>query len=686
MLRRTSVNGRLESGVKPGAHKHLKTAAAKGRWLKRFAAIFIVAGLWVQPLVQWAALPMERLHQQSLVLADNQGEWLHVRLLGDSYRLKPQGVVSQVYINLLLAYEDRRFYQHPGVDPLAIARATINNLSHGRVVSGASTLSMQVSRLLRPHRRTLMGKAHQAMGALWLEAHYSKQEILDAYLTLAPFGANVEGIEMASRYWFDKSPVALTHAEAALLVALPQRPAKHRPDRFPELARAARDRVLRKGFESGLLTLAEYTNATLSPLPDQAVNFAQLDHHLADRAMAKGLSGLNATTLNRAIQRNLNALGASWTLPPGVNLSALVLDTKGAMVAHLGSQDYFNARASGAVDFSVQARSPGSALKPLIYAYAETAGVLRFEEVYTDQHTDFGGYAPDNFDHSEKGRQTFGDALTRSHNRAAVDALQRLSPAVFESELRARGATLYGDIGLPIAVGGIGLTLQDLAGLYTGLAQGQRSTKAHWLTGAEATTRPMNERSAARTTYHLRRVALPENRARTSTLNNFALKTGTGPRGSDALSVVYTRDHVIAVWVGSPDNAELPSHTGLQTAAPIALAILDALGPERPPLSLASGPAIKPDVLRQQSMKVVFPGNGLELAFPPGRDAIRPRLTGAEYPVSVVLNGQQLITLETPQDTLHFPTAGFWNLDIQDARSQHARVALRVLGQDGAER
>ena len=650
----------------------------KGRWLKLFAATFIVAGLLAQPLVQWAALPMQRLHQQSLVLADKQGDWLHVRLLGDSYRLQPQGEVSQAYINLLLAYEDRRFYQHPGVDPLAIVRATINNLSHGKVVSGASTISMQVSRLLRPHRRTLAGKVRQAMGALWLEAHYSKQEILHAYLTLAPYGANVEGIEMASRYWFDKTPVALSHAEAALLVALPQSPARHRPDRFPKMARAARDRVLRKGFESGLLTRAEYTDATHSPLPSKPVHFAQLNHHLADRAMARQLSGLNLTTLDSAIQRNLNAMVTNWNLPPRVNLSALVLDRDGAVVAHLGSQDYFDVRAKGAIDFSVQARSPGSALKPLIYAFAETAGVLRFEEVYNDQHTDFGGYTPDNFDHSEKGQQTFGDALTRSHNRAAVEALQRLTPAAFESELRARGATLYGDIGLPVAVGGIGLTLQDLAGLYTGLAHGERSTETHWLKSAKPLMRPMNDRSAARTSYHLRRVALPGNRARSATLNGFALKTGTGPRGSDALSVVYTRDHVIAVWVGSPDNAELPSHTGLQTAAPIALAILDALGPARPPLSLASGPAIKPDALRQRGMKVVFPGDGLELSFPPGRDAIRPRLTGAEYPLSVVLNGQQLVTLKSPRELLRIPSAGFWTLDIQDARSQHASLELRV--------
>lgn len=658
----------------------LRSKWTTSRWLGAFAALFIVIGLLAQPLVQWAALPMDRLNQQSLVLADAQGDWLHVRLLGDSYRLRPQGEVSQSYINLLLAYEDRRFYQHPGVDPLAIARATINNLSHGKVVSGASTISMQVSRLLRAHPRTLAGKIRQALGALWLETHYSKQDILQAYLTLAPYGANVEGIEMASRYWFDKSPAALSHAEAALLVALPQRPARHRPDQFPDQARYARDRVLRKGYESGLLSHAEYTDATLSPLPQTSVRFPQLNHHLADRAMAGKLSGLNVTTLNAATQRNLNAMAANWALPSGVNLSALVLDTQGAIVAQLGSQEYFNAAANGAVDYTVQARSPGSALKPLIYAYAETAGVLRYEEIYNDQQTDFGGYTPDNFDHSEKGQQTFGDALSRSHNRAAVEALQRLSPAAFESELRARGATLYGDIGLPVAVGGIGLTLQELAGLYTGLAHGERSTAAHWLKDSEPLTRPMNDRSAARTSYHLRRVALPGNRARSSTLNRFALKTGTGPRGSDALSVVYTRDHVIAVWVGSPNNAELPNHTGLQTAAPIALAILDALGPARPPLSLASGPAIKPDALRQHTMKVVFPGDGLELAFPPGRNAIRPRLTGAEYPLNVVLNGQQLVILQSPQELLRFPSAGFWTLDIQDSRSQHAGLTLRVRG------
>lgn len=657
-------------------------SAIKRRWLALVATAFIVGGLLAQPAMQWAALPMDRLHQQSLVLADKQGHWLHVRLLDDSYRLHPQGEISPVYINLLLAYEDRRFYQHLGIDPFAIGRATLSNLRHGKVVSGASTLSMQVSRLLRPHPRTLIGKARQSAGALWLEANYSKQEILHAYLTLAPFGANVEGIEMASRYWFDKPPTVLSHAEAALLVALPQRPAKHRPDRFPNIARKARDRVLRKGYENGLLSHAEYTDATLSPLPAKTLSFSQLDHHLADRAMARGLSGLVVTTLDGVLQRSLNAMSENWVLPLGVNMSALVLDRNGAMVAHLGSQDYFNARARGAVDFSVQARSPGSALKPLIYTFAETAGVLRFEEIYDDKHTDFGGYTPDNFDHSEKGQQTFGDALTRSHNRAAVEALKRLSPAVFESELRARGATLYGDIGLPIAVGGIGLTLEDLASLYTGLAHGQQSTEAYWLKDAAPVIRPVNDRSAARTTYHLRRVALPGNRARSATLNDFALKTGTGPRGSDALSLVYTRDNVIAVWVGSPNNAELPSHTGLQTAAPIALAVLDALGPSRPPLSLASGPAVKPDALRRQSMKVVFPADGVELAFPPGRDAIRPRLTGAEYPVSVVLNGQQVITLESSRDLLRFPSAGFWTVNIQDALSQHANLRLRVRGYD----
>ena len=647
-----------------------------GPWL---GAATLCTGLAMHWLVEASALPIDALSAQSLVLGADDGEWLHVRVQGDHYRLAPLSPVSDTYLDLLMAYEDRDFYRHRGIDWSAIGRAAINNLRSGRVVSGASTLTMQVSRLLRPHARSLTGKLSQAMGALWLERHYTKSEILNAYLTLAPFGANVEGIEMASRYWLNKPPQQLSHAEAALLVALPQRPARHRPDRYPVIAKAARDRVLRKGFESGLLTRQAYLDATHSPLPTRVNAFAQSDHHLADRAQLAGLQGWVATTVQRALQAEVQALVGGWPLAATDNISVLVVDRAGRLRAHVGSRGYFGAGNKGAVDFSTAVRSPGSTLKPLIYALAETQGVLRFESVYNDRARDFGGYAPDNFDKTDKGAQTFGDALAQSHNRAAVDALRRLTPAVLDAQFAGAGVALHGQVVLAAAVGGVGVPLESLASLYTAFINQGRVAPVHWRAQSAAPAQVLiSPRASARTNYYLRRVALPNGVPRSSTLNAFALKTGTGPRGSDTLAMLYTADYVVAVWVGSPDNRPRPNRTGLQSAAPIALAVRDllplgdALGYEAP------GPVIAVTEYGPTRMDVVFPQDQSELAFPRDRQWLRPTLANADYPVDVILNGLIRQRLETPRDPIKFPSSGFWRLGFNDANQRTASARVRV--------
>ncbi len=651
----------------------------KAYWGVWLAASTLVIGGAGHLLVSVAALPMDALKQQSLVLADSSGQWMHVRVTDGHYRLQPQAPVSANYVNLLLAYEDRRFREHGGIDLAAIARAGINNLTHGQVVSGASTISMQVSRLLRPHQRSFWGKLHQALGALWLERHYSKAQILQMYFTLAPFGGNVQGAEMASRWWFNKPPQSLSLAESALLVALPQRPAKHRPDRYPVLARKARDRVLRKGFESGLLTQQQYFDATHSPLPRQVQPFVQLNHHLADQAETQGLRGVQRVSIQLPLQRELVALAARWPLQAQQNLALVVLDPKGRLLAHVGSQDYFDAQRKGAVDFSRAIRSPGSTLKPLIYAQAETAGVLRYEEVYLDQVTDFGDYTPDNFDKADQGRQSFGDALTRSHNRAAVEALRRLGVLRFSAALANVGVELEGQLGLPAAVGGVGISLQHIAAAYTAFTHQGKSSSASWMQLQQSSPRTLISPSAAkRTSYLLRRAALPGNVARTRTLNNFALKTGTGPRGSDTLSLLYTQDYVVGVWIGSPDNQSIPDASGLSTAAPLALAAKDLLASSPAPQSLAVGPEINPPRLSDPAMRLAFPSDGAELAFPPGARAIRPRLNGGQYPVTVLLNGQHRQHLSGPSDLIRFPSAGFWSMGLQDAQARMAHAQVRV--------
>ena len=647
-----------------------------GPWI---GALSLLIGGTGHVVISAAALSLEPLQHQSLVLADAQGDWLHVRVAGDAYRLQPQAPVSANTINLLLAYEDRRFRSHFGVDLLALGRAAMNNLLYGQVVSGASTLSMQVSRLLRPHRRNLSGKIGQALGALWLEREYSKSEILQMYLTLAPYGGNVQGIEMASRWWFNKPPQALSLAESALLVALPQRPAKHRPDRFPKLARQARDRVLRKGYESGLLSRAQYLDATHSPLPRQTYGFVQLNHHLADRAEQAGLSGLHVVTLDRHVQRELNALAQQWPLLANQNLAMVALDHEGQLIAHVGSQDYFDSARKGAVDFTQAVRSPGSTLKPLIYAMAETAGVLRYEEAFVDQATHFGGYAPENYDRANQGRHSFGDALTRSHNRAAVEALRRLSPARFAAALTQHSVELHGELGLPMAVGGVGITLEALAASYVPFINQGHSAGQDREAGAGVSVIPMISAAAAeRTNYLLRRAALPPGVARQQVLNPFALKTGTGPRGSDTLSVLYTQHYVLAVWVGSPDNEPVAGASGLKTAAPLALAAMDVLPSAKAPQSLATGPTQRAVVAGRAPLELAFPANGAQLAFPPGTRALRPRLNGGEYPITVILNGRHRQQLNSPGDLIRFPSAGFWSMGLQDAQAQRAQAQVRV--------
>lgn len=655
-------------------------ASLKAWWGAWLGVLVLVTGLTGEWLIHASALPLTALGQQSLVLATAEGHWLHVRVSEDRYRLAPQGRISQTYIDLLLAYEDRRFWTHGGVDAVAIVRAATNNLAHGGIVSGASTLSMQVSRLLRPHARTLAGKASQALGALWLERHFSKQDILNAYFTLAPFGANVEGIEMASRYWFNKAPRDLSHAESALLVALPQSPARHRPDTHPVQARAARDRVLRKGFESGLLSYQAYQDAILSPLPSQPHRFAQGNHHLADRAQMAGHSGRVTTTIQSALQDQVSQLSQRWWLPERENLSVLVVGRDGALLAHAGSTGYFDSQRKGAMDFSQRFRSPGSTLKPLIYAMAETAGVLRYEEVYVDAPHDFGGYSPVNFDRSNKGAQTFGKALAQSHNRAAVEALDRLSPAAFMARVRQAGIDVEGETNLSAAVGGIGVSLQSVAGLYIAFLNGGEARRVTWVARDQAAPGQsiIDEPSAARTNFHLRQAALPANVPRRGVLNNFGLKTGTGPRGSDTLAIAYTDHFVVAVWVGSPDNDPRPHSTGLASAAPLALEVLGLLPESAAPYSVATGAPIPRHDSGRPSIHLAFPADGTELAFPPGERRITPVIVGATYPVTVVLNDRYVQTLDKPGDAVEFPSAGFWALAYTDAESSQLAGKVRV--------
>ena len=385
------------------------------------------------------------------------------------------------FVKFLMAYEDKRFFSHPGVDPLAAVRAAMQAVRHGGVVSGGSTLTMQVARLLNPDRsKTLIRKWREAGAALALERKVGKEGVLDLYLRLAPYGGNLEGARAASLAFFGKEPARLSIAEAALLVAIPQSPETRRPDRDAAAAKRARDRVLDRLAAAGAISAAEATYAREEPVPDGRRDFPNLAPHVAEVAAKRaGQGGVARLTIRRDLQRALEDLARdrARALGPGLSVAILVADHRtGAIEASVGSADYFDTTRAGSLDQTRAIRSPGSALKPFVYALAFENGIAAPATLIEDRPSRFGDYAPRNFDEGFHGTVSASQALALSLNIPAVALLDAVGPARFAARLKAAGGPLAlpaGETpGLAVALGGAGIRLTELATLYAGLARG----------------------------------------------------------------------------------------------------------------------------------------------------------------------------------------------------------------------
>jgi len=401
-----------------------------------------------------------------------QGRW---RLKTDVEDVDPR------FLAMLIGYEDRRFYQHGGIDPLAIGRAAFQLLTNGRIVSGASTLSMQVARLIEPREtRSFSAKLLQLARAIQIERRLDKKAILELYLTHAPYGGNLEGVRAASLAYFGKEPKRLTVAEAALLVALPQSPEMRRPDRHPQAAHAARERVLTRPAVAEVTGEGEAERASLDAVPQQRLQLPALAAHLAEAAIRKQPKAEEyRTTLKRGIQRQLEEVAreASAKLAPKVSLAIVMADaTTGEIVGEVGSADYFDAGRSGWIDMTRVLRSPGSTLKPFIYGLAFEQGLVSQETMIEDRPADFFGYRPKNFDMTYQGDVTIRQALQLSLNVPAVRLLDAVGPS--RLMIRFRRADVRPVLppseapGLAIGLGGVGITLKDLVQSYSALANG----------------------------------------------------------------------------------------------------------------------------------------------------------------------------------------------------------------------
>lgn len=613
------------------------------------------------------------------------------------------GPVDPLFLDMLTLWEDRRFQDHAGVDGRAMLRAGWQALRHGRVVSGGSTLTMQVARLLEEGPTgQWAGKARQIRLALALERRLSKREILDLYLRLAPYGANVEGIRAASLQWFGKEPRRLTPAQAALLVALPQSPERRRPDRFPEAAKAARDRVLARAAEAGLIQIADARAAMAEPVPQARRAFPALAPLLAARLVRDhpGAARIE-TTIDPRLQQRAEQLASRAVQGTGRRLSAAIVladHRSGEILAEVGAADWTDGTSAGFVDMTRAWRSPGSTLKPFVYGLAFDKGLAHPETLIEDRPTVFGQWQPQNFDRQFRGTVSLRNALIWSLNIPVVKLANTLGPNRIAQALQRGGIELRlagGRPGLAITLGGAGVTLEGLAEGYATFARG----------GLGTTLSPLPGGSLPKGTAMLGPVAawqigdiLAQNPAPHGTRQRaLAYKTGTSYGHRDALAVGYDGAHVAAVWLGRPDGTPVPGAFGGDLAAPVLFDLFDALPaaplPPPPPQTLTLPNSALPLPLRRfappgkasaiaaspaspDALRLTFPPNGAELRTD---DPLVAKARGGRGPWTFLLNGTPVaIAQKLPLATLPNPGIGFAQLTVVDSEGVSATATIRL--------
>jgi penicillin-binding protein 1C len=659
--------------------------------------------------------PLEKAREASTEVLDANGQLLRAFATSEGrWRLRTTAKhVDPQFVRMLIAYEDQRFWRHRGVDPVALARAALQLVGNGRVVSGASTLSMQVARLIEPREgRSFTAKLQQLVRALQIERRLGKPEILDLYLSLAPYGGNLEGVRAASLAYFGKEPRRLTVAQSALLVALPQLPERRRPDRNLALAEAARGRVLHRMAVEQVVGEGEAERAALAPIPARRLQLPAYAAHLAETARRKHPSvSQHHTTLRRPIQQELEAVArnAAGKLGPKVSVAMVMADIRtGEIVGEVGSADYFDASRSGWIDMARVDRSPGSTLKPFIYGLAFEDGLVSQETIIEDRPADFFGYRPRNFDMSYQGDVSIREALQLSLNVPAVRLLDAVGPSRLMVRFRrsdVRPVLPPNEApGLAIGLGGVGITLKDLVQLYAGLAnRGRPMQLGDGIRDMPGPIEgePLLEPVAAWTVADILAGVMPPVG---SGQRGIAYKTGTSYGYRDAWSIGFDRNYVLGVWVGRPDNGAVPGLTGYGSAAPILFEGFAKSGIAITPLPAAPAGATRiaqaqlpisqrrfsvnssglpASFTREPAPQIVYPPEGahVELGAKAGGE-IMPlalKLQGGRAPFRWLANGKPLPDMSRRRSNEWKPDGGGYStLTVIDAIGRAASVRVFV--------
>ncbi len=636
-------------------------------------------------------------------VVDRDGRLLRAYTVSDGrWRLPVMAAeVDPLYLAMLVAYEDRRFDEHGGLDPRAVARALWQAATAGRIVSGGSTLTMQVARLLEDGGTgAWSGKLRQVRVALALERRLPKDRILDLYLNRAPFGGNLEGVRAAARAYFGKEPRRLTPAEAALLVALPQSPERRRPDRDPTAAEAGRERVLARMVRLGVLSEDRAAAARREALPDARRPFPAHAPHLADRLHAADpFRPVHHTRLDLRVQAAMEALAAQAVQGQGERLSAALIvadHTTGEILASVGSAGYTEDTREGYVDMTRALRSPGSTLKPLVYGLAFADGLAHPETLIDDRPTDFAGYRPQNFDGQYRGTVTARAALQMSLNLPVVQLTEALGPERLLVHLRRAGAEPVipgGTPGLAVALGGVGLTLEDLARLYAALANGGRAVDLHATAvgGAGQGGEVLPPEAAWHVADILKGIPAPAGYA----ARGIAWKTGTSYGHRDAWAVGFDGRHVVAVWIGRPDGTPVPGAFGAEAAAPVLFSAFQRLKgtpealPPPPPATLMVGTAALPQPLQRfrrpgaalaqsgpDAPRIAFPPDGAEIE---GGGRLVLKVAEGTPPFTWLADGRPVaVASRERQEVLGGLGPGFVTLSVIDAAGRSAGATVRL--------
>ena len=693
--------------------------ASRRRLGIKLAAASAAAGLLLlAALATWTIslgpLPLAQAKEVSTTVVDRNGKLLRAYAMADGRWRLPVDAKTGVdpgYLKLLLAYEDRRFRSHSGVDPLALGRAALQLASRGHIVSGGSTITMQLARLLEPRRaRSVHAKLRQMVRALEIERQLTKDQILDLYLTMAPYGGNLEGIRAASIAYFGKEPKRLSLAEAALLVALPQSPETRRLDRHPGAARAARDRVLDRMVAEHRISEEDAAQARAVPVPRLRKPMPILAPHSADQAttLVKDTPVIRLT-LEADLQKVLEALARdrATALGPNISVGILAVDNaSGDVLARVGSPDYFDDKRAGQVDMTRAVRSPGSTLKPFIYGLAFEDGFVHPESLIDDRPIRFCSYAPENFDMTFQGTVPVRKALQLSLNVPAIALLDRVGASRLSSRLKQAGVNLVlpkdEAPGLAMGLGGVGVTLQDLVQAYSGLARLGNVRPLREIVSATDETRDPLRLMDPVAAWQVGNVLLGTPPPENAPHNRIAFKTGTSYGYRDAWSVGFDGRMTIGVWVGRPDGAPVPGLVGRTAAAPILFDAFARTGklpvplPKPPKGVLVASNARLPLPLRrfrpvgelvrsggEQALHIQFPLNGSRIdatgADGAQSQAMPVQVAGGVLSLTMMVNGVSVGEIDGRRQRLVDPPGpGFARLTVIDATGAADTVVIRI--------